>query len=172
MPQAFAALVRAVPDFPKPGILFRDITPVLQDPVAFGRLVALLADRYSGGGVTHVVGIESRGFIIGAPLALRLGVGFVVARKPGKLPRARVRASYKLEYGEDALEMHDDALGSGSRVLVVDDLIATGGTAAAAIQLVRGLGGAVLEVAVVIELIALAGRTRMDGVPVHSLLQY
>jgi adenine phosphoribosyltransferase len=152
-----------VPDFPKPGINFKDITPVLLDPALFGRAVELMAAPYADARVTRVVSIESRGFILGAPIALRLGAGLVPIRKPGKLPRATQRAEYALEYGSDALEMHRDAVGKGDRVLVVDDVLATGGTAAAAAQLVGGTGGAVVGFSFLIELDFLKGRERLQG---------
>jgi len=166
--------IREVPDFPKPGIGFKDITPVLLDPALFARAVELMAAPYADARVTRVVSIESRGFILGAPIALRLGAGLVPIRKPGKLPRATQRVEYALEYGSDALEMHHDAVGKGDRVLVVDDVLATGGTAAAAAQLVGGTGGggALLGFSFLIELDFLKGRQRLQGHRIEALLHY
>jgi adenine phosphoribosyltransferase len=166
------SLVREVPDFPKKGILFRDITPVLAHPDAFRLVVDALASRYRGRGVTRVAGIESRGFIFGASLAYALGVGFVILRKPGKLPRPTFCASYALEYGQDTLHMHQDALGPSDKVVIMDDVIATGGTAKAAAELVSKAQASLVEVAFVIELSALEGRRRLEGLPVFSLLTY
>lgn len=164
--------VRDVPDFPTPGILFRDIAPALADGALFRDLITHFADRYRDIGADSVVAIESRGFIIGAPLAVELGVGFTLVRKPGKLPWKTVRVEYALEYGTDALEAHTDALAAGHRALVVDDVLATGGTAAAAVDLVRKLDGEVVGCAFVIELAGLGGRHRLTGVPVDSILVY
>ncbi|MBN1769826.1 MAG: adenine phosphoribosyltransferase [Deltaproteobacteria bacterium] len=166
------SLVRDVPDFPKPGIVFKDITPVIGSAAGLRAAVAELAARYRGRKPTKVVGIESRGFIFGAPLADRLGVGFVPVRKPGKLPYRTRRERYALEYGTDAVEIHVDAVGPGDRVVVVDDLLATGGTAAATVRLVRRSGARVLEAAFVIELGFLRGRRKLRGVAVHSLVRY
>jgi adenine phosphoribosyltransferase len=166
-------LVRDVPDFPKPGILFKDITPLLRDPTSLKAVLDLLAALFTGSGVTAVAGMESRGFIFGVPVAERLGVGFVPIRKPGKLPAAKVREEYALEYGTDALEMHADALGPSDRVLIVDDLLATGGTAAAAVRMIRGVGAQVAGIEFVIELDALNGRDRLANVQrVHSLIHF
>lgn len=165
-------LLREVPDFPKPGILFRDLTPVLEDALAFNRIVAVLAQRYQGLGVTKVAGIESRGFILGAPLAYALNCGFVLLRKPGKLPRPTYCASYALEYGEATLHIHQDSLTAKDRVVVVDDVIATGGTMRAAVDLVRRLGASIHEAALIIELVELGGRKAVPGVPMHALLSY
>lgn len=165
------AFIRDVPDFPKPGIVFKDITPLLASAEGFRELVSRLADRYRGRADT-VLGIESRGFIVGAAVAYALGVGFTIVRKPGKLPAETHSAEYALEYGTDMLEIHRDAFDYGRRVLVIDDLLATGGTASAAIQLVRRLGGEVVECAFVIELAFLGGRARLDPVPTFSLLRY
>ncbi len=173
--QDIAAHVAAIPAFPIPGILFRDITPVLMHPKAFEETIALLAQAalaLPGGPPDVVVGMESRGFIFGAPLALRLGAGFVPIRKPGKLPRATVKAQYAKEYGNDALEMHADALAGHPRVVIVDDLLATGGTAAAARELVKTAGGRVLGAVFVIELDGLKGRDKLPGLQVQSLLHY
>lgn len=149
--------VRAIPDYPKPGILFRDITPLLGDPQAFTEAIARLAAPFAGLGVTKIVGIEARGFILGGAVAHQLGAGFVPARKPGKLPWRKRAESYALEYGTDALEMHEDAVGKGDHVLLIDDLIATGGTAGAAIALVESLGATLAGVSVVIDLPGLGG---------------
>ena len=165
-------LVRDVPDFPKAGILFRDITPVLASHRAFHDAIELLAERFASEDIDAVLGIESRGFMFAAPLALRLGAAFVPVRKPGKLPRASDRVEYALEYGTDAVEMHKDALERGSRVLVVDDVIATGGTARAAVDLARGQGAKVVGAAFLVELSFLEGRQRLDGVEAFSLLRY
>jgi adenine phosphoribosyltransferase len=164
--------IRDVPNFPKPGVVFKDITPLLSKGPLFKRTIDLLADRYGSQKVHTVLGIESRGFIVGAALAYKLGAGFCIVRKPGKLPHETHSASYELEYGSDTLEVHRDALPPRARVLIVDDLIATGGTAAAAIALVSKLGGEVLECAFVIELSFLKGRDRLKPHRVFSLLQY
>jgi adenine phosphoribosyltransferase len=166
------AIIRDVPDFPKKGILFKDITPLLADPSAFEATIAALAEPHLDSNVGLVAAVESRGFIFGASLAVRLKAGFVPIRKPGKLPYRTVRESYTLEYGTDALEMHADAMRKGSRVLIVDDLLATGGTAGAAAALVRKVGGEVLAVSFVIELEFLEGRKRLEGISVHSLVRY
>jgi adenine phosphoribosyltransferase len=166
-------LVRDVPDFPKPGILFRDITPLLQDPAAFGKAIEGLAAPFRGQGVTKVVAVEARGFVLGAPVALALEAGLVLVRKPGKLPAATRRASYALEYGTDALEIHADAIGPADRVLVVDDVLATGGTAAAVFELVGQAGARLIGLSLLIELTELGGRSRLgDRAPVHALLRY
>ena len=164
--------IRDIPDFPKPGIVFKDITPLLSDPEAFKRVLDLLVERYSGRSLDRIVGIESRGFIFGAALADRLGVGFVPVRKPGKLPYRTVKEEYSLEYGTDAIEIHEDAVPEGGAVLIVDDLLATGGTAAAAVSLVRKIGGEIVEVAFVVELGFLKGREKLPEVPVFSLVNY
>lgn len=165
------ALVRAVPDFPQPGILFRDVTPLLGAPGALAEVTERFADRYRGR-VDRVVGIESRGFLFGAPLAATLGVGFAPVRKLGKLPAERITRAYGLEYGAGHLELHRDAVRPGERVLLVDDLLATGGTAEAAASLIRELDGQVTEAAFLIELQALGGRERLAGLPVFSLLRF
>lgn len=170
--QQLKAKIRHVPDFPKPGILFYDITTLLADPAGFRETIDALAAPYVGQGVDRVVGIESRGFILAAAVADRLGAGFVPIRKPGKLPAATLRESYALEYGTDALEIHTDALTSGHRVLLVDDVLATGGTARAAVELVRRLGGRLHAVAFLIELAALRGRDRLGDTTIHSVLTY
>jgi adenine phosphoribosyltransferase len=164
--------IRDVPDFPKPGILFKDITPLLLDPSAFRRAVELLSAPFAGAGVTRVVSIESRGFLLGAPVALALEAGLVPIRKPGKLPAARGRVEYALEYGTDALEMHRDAVGRADRVLIVDDVLATGGTAEAAAKLVRTHGAEVVGFTFLIELDFLKGRERLRGERVEALLHY
>ncbi|HTV23525.1 MAG TPA: adenine phosphoribosyltransferase [Polyangiaceae bacterium] len=164
--------IRAVPDFPKPGILFRDITPLLGDPRAFHMVIDALVEQFIGHEIDAVVAIDSRGFIFGAPLASRLNTSFVPARKPGKLPAETVSVAYALEYGQASLEMHKDALSSGDKVIVIDDLLATGGTAAAAGELVISQGAEVLAYAFVIELDALAGRAKLEPAPVVSLLHF
>lgn len=162
--------IRDIPDFPKPGILFRDLTPLLADGSALRWTVDHLRERYSGG-VDMVVGIESRGFLIGSALAYALGVGLAIVRKPGKLPAETFSAEYELEYGNDMLEIHCDALGHAARVLIVDDLLATGGTASAAIELVERLHGEIVECAFIIELTFLHGRQRIAR-PAYSLVQF
>ncbi len=164
------AAVRDVPDFPKPGINFKDITPVVADPELFRDVIRALAAR--AGNIDVVVGIESRGFIFGAPLAVEAGVGFVPFRKPGKLPYRTERIQYGLEYGSDALEAHVDGIRRGQRVLLVDDVLATGGTAVAAVELVRRLGGEVVGIAFVLELAFLGGRARLAEVPLHTLASF
>ena len=164
--------IREVPNFPKPGIGFKDITPILLDARLFERAVDLMAAPYANARISRVVSIESRGFIFGAPIALRLGAGLVPIRKPGKLPAATHRVEYALEYGTDALEMHHDAVGQGDRVVVVDDVLATGGTAVAAAQLVGGTGGAVVGFSFLIELDFLKGRQRLQGRRIEALLHY
>ncbi len=166
------SLVRTVPDFPRPGVLFRDITPLLADPKGFHIALDALAHRFTGERVDAVAGVESRGFIFGAALAARLNASFVPVRKPGKLPAAVDRVSYSLEYGEAELEMHRDALFEGAQVLVVDDLLATGGTAAAVASLIERQGAVVHAFAFVIELRALDGRSRLGGTPIVSVLKY
>src|ERR1022692_5341189 len=165
-------LIREVPDFPKPGILFYDITTLLKDSGGFAGVIDGLKSHYSGARVDLVLGIEARGFIFAPALAYALHGGFVPIRKPGKLPAATVSASYDLEYGKDSLEMHKDAVQPGSRVLIVDDLLATGGTAAAAARLVREAGGTVGGLGFVVELTFLNGRRSLHGSQVFSLLQY
>ena len=164
--------IRHVPDFPKPGILFYDVTTLLRDPQGFKLSIDSLADPYTNAGISLVVGIESRGFILGSAVADRLGAGFVPVRKVGKLPHTKIRVSYNLEYGTDSLEIHSDAVESGQKVLVVDDLLATGGTARATVDLVRQLGGDVAGVAVLIELVGLNGRSKLQGENVMAVLQY
>lgn len=165
-------LIRDVPGFPLPEIVFRDVTPLLRDANGLRRATDALAVRFSGQRVDAVAGIESRGFIFGAPLAAALGVGFIPVRKPGKLPSACVRREYALEYGTSCLEMHRDALTPGERVLLIDDLLATGGTARAAAELIEDLGGVVVGAGFVIELTFLLGRAALGSYDVHSLLRY
>jgi adenine phosphoribosyltransferase len=169
--EAVKAKIRDVPDFPKKGILFKDITPVLQDPATFRSVIDRFADRYEAARPDRIVAIESRGFLLGSALAYRLGIGLSLVRKPKKLPYKTVRVEYTLEYGTDALEAHVDAVEKGQRVLVIDDLLATGGTAGATIELVTKLGGTVQECAFVIELAFLEGRKKLST-PVFSLIEY
>jgi len=164
--------IRSIPDFPKKGILFRDITPLLQDATSFKEAIELLADHYQDGKVDLVVSAEARGFILGAGVAYRLGVGFVPVRKPGKLPYKVKRATYELEYGEDSLEIHKDGVKKDDRVLVFDDLLATGGTARAICQLVEELGGKIMGVCFLIELTSLKGREKLKGYDIFSLIKY
>ena len=164
--------VRDVPDFPKPGILFKDITPLLRDASALRASVEQLAARLKGQQIDAIVGIESRGFLFAATLALQLGLGLIPLRKPNKLPHAKVRESYALEYGTDALEMHEDAIRKGDRIALVDDLLATGGTMGAACKLVERCGASIVACLFVIELAALKGRERLGGRKVESLLIY
>jgi len=166
------SLIRDVPDFPQPGILFRDVTPLLRDAAALREVVAHFAERYRGAGIDAVAGIESRGFIFGAPLALELGVGFVPIRKLGKLPAEKIHLEYALEYGTAALEMHVDAVSPGERVLLIDDLLATGGTARAAAQLIATMGGDIAAVAFLIELEFLNGRRALDAYDVYAAMKY
>jgi adenine phosphoribosyltransferase len=166
------AMIRTIPDFPKPGIQFRDITPLLKDPRAFASTVDLLADEFVGEDVEYVVAIEARGYVIGAPLAYKLGAGLIPVRKPGKLPYTTIRADYELEYGTNSLEVHSDALAQGHRVIIVDDLLATGGTASATKSLVERLGGEVIGAGFIIELAALGGRAKLGSTPVRTLLTY
>jgi adenine phosphoribosyltransferase len=164
--------IRAIPDFPKPGILFRDITPLLRDAKAFAAAVDALVDRYQRARIDAVAGVESRGFILGAPLSLRLGVGFIPIRKAGKLPARTIERSYALEYGSATLQMHRDALTAGQSVVLVDDLLATGGTARAAAELIEEAGARVHEIAFLIELAALQGRRQLQQRAVHAMLTY
>jgi len=166
------AKIRNVPDFPKAGILFYDITTLLQDREGFRLAIDSLSLPFKDQGIDVVVGIESRGFIFGAAVADRIGAGFTPVRKPGKLPSTTVRATYDLEYGTDTLEIHNDGVGKGQRVLIVDDLLATGGTATATTDLVKRLGGKVHALAFLIELVALNGRAKLAGERIHSVLQY
>lgn len=164
--------IRDIPDFPKKGILFRDITPLLKDPDAFKKAVSAICERYRDKGVDLVAGIEARGFIFASAIAYSLGCGIIPVRKPGKLPYRTIREDYQLEYGADAVEIHEDAISPGDKVLVVDDLIATGGTAAATVRLVERLGGDVVGVVFVVELRSLGGRKLLEGYDVLSLIQY
>jgi adenine phosphoribosyltransferase len=164
--------IRDVPDFPKKGILFKDITTLCKDPAMFQRMVDLLGHRYVGKGVELVVGIEARGFIVGAALAYKLGAGVVLVRKPGKLPHKTHKASYSLEYGEDSLEVHQDAIQKGQKVIIADDLLATGGTAEAVVKLISGMEANIVECSFIIELDELRGREKLAPYPVFSLIQY
>jgi adenine phosphoribosyltransferase len=164
--------IRHVPDFPKPGILFYDITTLLRDPMGLKATIDMLAMPYVDQGIDVVVGIESRGFILGAAVADRIGAGFIPIRKPGKLPARAIKEIYDLEYGKDALEIHADAVQQGQRVLIVDDVLATGGTAAAAAALVKQLGGTLHGLAFLIELLFLNGKAKLAGEKVFSVLQY
>jgi adenine phosphoribosyltransferase len=163
-------LIRDVPDFPKPGILFKDITPLLADAEAMHHTVEQLIEPFADSGIDVVVGIESRGFIFGALVAARLNTGFVPVRKPGKLPAAKLAESYQLEYGSDTVEIHADAIQPGQKVLMVDDLLATGGTMAAACRLVEALEAEIVGISFVIELAFLPGRGALDGYTIHSLI--
>lgn len=168
----YKALIREVPDFPKPGILFYDITTLLKDARAFRAILDELAARYRGKNIEKIVGIESRGFILGGPLSDRLKAGFVPVRKPGKLPADSFEVKYNLEYGSNSLAIHRDAVQMGERVLVVDDLLATGGTAAATVHLLRQLGADIVGLAFLVELTSLKGRDKLDGCEVYSLITY
>lgn len=165
-------LIRPIPDFPIPGILFRDITPLLKDAAGFKEAIDLFVDRYKGRGIDYVVGVEARGYMLGAPLAYAIGAGFVPVRKPGKLPYSKLTESYALEYGTNSLEIHDDALGKNDNVLVVDDLLATGGTAAATRRLLERLGANVVGFAFLIELPELGGRDALIGIDVTTFITY
>ena len=166
------SLIREVPDFPKPGILFYDLTTLLMDNSGLRKVIDGLTEQYQGRSIDKVVGIESRGFFFAPSLAYNLNTGFVPVRKKGKLPAETISASYELEYGEDILEMHKDAIEQDQRVLIVDDLIATGGTAAATAQMVRQLGGEVVALAFIVELEALNGAAKLEGYEVFSMLKY
>jgi adenine phosphoribosyltransferase len=166
------SLIRDIPDYPKPGIIFKDITPMLADAAAFAAATRAMAEPFAGDGITHVVAIESRGFILGGPVAQTLGVGFIPVRKPGKLPAETRREEYALEYGTDVLEIHADACPDGGRVLIVDDVLATGGTASATQRLVESLGAKVLGFSFLIALSFLPGLERLEGRRVSSLLRY
>ena len=170
--ESLKSKIRHVPDFPKAGILFYDVTTLLRDPAGFRLAIDSVATPFADRNISLIVGIESRGFILGAAVADRIGAGFVPVRKVGKLPWERVRATYDLEYGTDSLEMHRDAIDSGQRVLIVDDLLATGGTARATVDLVTQLGGVVEGVTFLIELVALNGRAKLADVDIHSVLKY
>ncbi len=166
--------IKSIPDYPKPGILFRDVTSLLETPVAYATSIEMLANRFRDTGVTKVVGTEARGFLFGAPVALALGVGFVPVRKPGKLPRPTISESYELEYGTDSLEIHTDAINAGDKVLVIDDLLATGGTIEATVKLIRRLGGDVTDAAFIINLFDLGGEQRLNnlGINCYSLVNF
>lgn len=164
--------IREIPDFPKEGILFYDVTTLLKDAEAFQRIIDKIGSFYDSEGIQKVVAVESRGFILGAPVAYRLGAGFVPVRKPGKLPSDVYEARYELEYGSDTLAIHQDAITPGEKVLIVDDLIATGGTISATVQLVKQLGGVIHGIAFLIELTGLRGRNKLDGYNVISLVSY
>ncbi len=172
MEQRLKQVIRDIPDFPKPGILFKDITPILSHPGLLKETVEELARPFRDAGVSKVLGIESRGFIFAPPLAVTLGAGFVPARKPGKLPWETVKESYALEYGEDALEIHSDAFLKGERILLVDDLLATGGTASAAARLAAKVGASVVGAAFVIELEFLKGRSKLQVPRIHTLVRF
>ncbi len=167
-----AAGIRDIPDFPRPGVVFKDVTPLLADHATLTLAVDALTDVADGAAIDVVVGMESRGFILGPPVALRLGAGFVPARKAGKLPGPTRRESFTLEYGEEVLEVHEDAISAGDRVLIVDDVLATGGTASATARLVEGLGGEVVAFAFLLELAFLDGAAKLSGYRVTSLLTY
>ncbi|KHT48053.1 adenine phosphoribosyltransferase [Vibrio sinaloensis] len=172
--QLIKSSIKSIQDYPKPGILFRDVTSLMEDPAAYRATIKLLVEKYQSMGFTKVVGTEARGFLFGAPLALELGVGFVPVRKPGKLPRETVAQSYELEYGTDILEIHTDAIKEGDKVLVVDDLLATGGTIEATTKLIRQLGGVVEHAAFVINLPEIGGDKRLEGqgLNVYSICEF
>jgi len=165
-------LIRAIPDYPKPGILFYDLTTLMQNPSGFHALVNNLCEHYAGNEVDAVVGVEARGFILAPALAFRLNAGFIPVRKPKKLPWKTVAVTYQLEYGTDTLEIHEDAIKPGQRVLISDDLLATGGTAAATAELVRKLGGVVVGASFAVELTFLNGRAKLPGIDVFTMIQY
>jgi adenine phosphoribosyltransferase len=165
-------LIRAIPDFPIPGILFRDITPLLKDKQGFRRAIDLFVERFNGRGIDYVVAVEARGYILGAPIAYAIGAGFIPVRKPGKLPHEKLSEEYALEYGTNVLEIHADAIAKGDRVLVVDDLLATGGTAAATERLLERLGAKVEAFAFLVELAQLKGREALKGSDVVTFLTY
>jgi adenine phosphoribosyltransferase len=164
--------VRNIPDFPKPGILFRDVTTLIQNGEAFKESVDLIVKKYKGEKIDKVVAVEARGFIFGAAIAHKLGIGFIPVRKKGKLPFKTKSVTYKLEYGTDTLEIHKDAIASGERILIVDDLLATGGTVKAVTELVSGLGGKIIGIAFVIELFDLGGREKLKGYDIYSLIKF
>ena len=172
MPEKLKNIIRDIPDFPKEGILFKDITTLWKDKLSFQRVVDLIAHRYIDKNIDVVVGIEARGFIVGAALAYKLGAGIVLVRKPGKLPHKTKKVSYELEYGEDTLEIHEDAIEKGQNVLIADDLLATGGTASAVVDLVGDLGGNIIECSFIVELDDLKGKEKLKGQKVFSLLHY
>jgi len=164
--------IRSIPDFPKPGILFRDVTTLIQDKTAFKKAVDLLAKKYRKMKIDKVVGVEARGFIFGAALAYKIGAGFVPVRKKGKLPHKTICATYQLEYGTDTLEIHKDAITPGEKILIIDDLLATGGTVKAVIDLIKELRGAIQGIGFVIELVDLCGKEKLKGYPVYSLVKF
>lgn len=166
------SLIRDIPDFPQPGILFRDVTTLLADAQAFSQVIELLAEHYADADITHICAVEARGYIFGAPLAARLGKGFIPVRKPGKLPAETISEAYSLEYGKNVLEVHKDAADSHSKVLIIDDLIATGGSARAAARLMEKLGAKVVGLGFIIELCDLKGREVLSDYDVYSLLRY
>jgi len=166
------AKIRDIPDFPQPGIVFKDITPLLADAKAFGTVIEMLSQRYHERHVDYVVGVEARGLILGAALANALGTGFIMVRNPGKLPAETLRATYQLEYGTDALEIHLDAMTPGSQVVVIDDVLATGGTMTAVTELVASLKAEIIELAFLIELTFLDGRSQLKDHALHALIQY
>ena len=164
--------IRDVPDFPKPGIIFKDITTLLQDADALRYSIDLLAKQYRNQNIDKIVGIEARGFIFGAPLAYAINAGFVIIRKPGKLPYKTIKQSYELEYGTDEIEIHEDAIKPGERILLADDLLATGGTMAAATELINKIGGKIVGISFLIELSFLNGRKKLNGYDIHSIIEY
>jgi len=164
--------IRNIPDFPKPGILFRDITTLIQNKAAFKTTINLLANKYKGKKIDKVVGVEARGFIFGAALAYKIGAGFVLVRKKGKLPFKAISATYQLEYGTDTLEIHEDSISAGERILVIDDLLATGGTVKATTELINKLKGKIQGIAFVIELVDLKGKEKLKDYPVYSLIKF
>lgn len=166
------SLIRPIPDFPIPGILFRDITPLLKDRKGFKEAVDLFVDAFAGREIDYVVGIEARGYMLGAPLAYAIGAGFVPVRKPGKLPGSKLTEEYTLEYGTNSLEVHDDAVGKGQSVVVIDDLLATGGTAAATRRLLEKLGAKIVGFGFLVELVDLNGRSMLEGVDVTSFVKF
>ncbi len=168
----YKSFIREVPDFPKPGILFYDITTLLKEPSCHRSMIDDFIKQYEGAGITKVVGMESRGFILASPLAYHLNAGFVPVRKPGKLPADALEVQYELEYGSNSLSIHRDAIQEGETVLILDDLLATGGTAAATVNLILQLGGKIAGVGFLVELDGLAGRKKLDGYAVHSLIHY
>lgn len=173
MPELVKAKIRDVADFPKPGIIFKDITTAIKDPETFKRIIDFLTNEYKDAGIDYIAGIESRGFIFGAPLAYNLGAGLVIIRKPGKLPAAVEQVSYELEYGTDTVEIHSDAIEPGKKVLIIDDLLATGGTSGAACELVKKVGGDTAGIAFVVELSFLNGREKLPAdIKVTSMVQY
>jgi len=172
MPQVIQDAIRDVKDFPKPGIIFKDITPMLSDPVVFQRAVELLCETAQGQKIDKVVGIDARGFILGAPVALRLNAGFIPIRKQGKLPWHTYAESYALEYGEDTIEIHQDAIRPGDKVLLIDDLLATGGTAAAAVKLLQKLQADIISISFLIELTFLNGRKKISSNHIQSIINY